>query len=107
MDYQIPDFMDMAALMRDYHPDTIRAAMQNVKANLESITRIMDDTLDGLQEHVCNICEDFGYGYKDIPNDWAYFVEIINDKPVLLCNNCLGDWHLRYGLPEITREIEI
>lgn len=103
MKYSLPDIRDEGKYIQSLHPDAIYMARDKIKFHYESVLRIMDDALANQYESVCNICEDFGYGYKDIPDDWAY----IAGTNTLLCNGCLGRWAERFDLPELTRELEI
>ena len=102
MEYKLPDIRDEGAYIRSLHPDRIAKAKNDIQAHLDAVLNIMQDALDNQEEHVCGICEDFGYGYRGIPDDWAYMNNMV------VCNNCLGRWFERFGeLPELSKEIEI
>lgn len=94
MEYIRPDNL------RYVHPDTLRSLKDRLDAESEMIGKL----LEGQTESVCSLCESFGYAYNYIPEDWAY---IADEENTLLCNNCLGRWHERFTLPELTREIEL
>jgi len=102
--YQLPDIREEGQYIRSLDPDHIARVRDDIKFHLQAVLSIMDDALEGQEEYTCSICEEFGYGYRDIPSDWAY---IADNGNTLLCNNCLGSWYLRFDLPELTRELEL
>jgi len=103
MEYRLPDMREEGAYIRTLHPDAIARAKDKIKSKLEAVLKTMDDALAHQEEHMCSICSELDYGYKDIPNDWAY----IAGTNRLLCNNCLGRWYERFELPELNKEIEL
>lgn len=95
MEYIRPD------TIRNLHPDRLRA----YKEQLDAESKLIQKLLDGQEEHVCAMCQSFGYGYADIPEEWAYFDDGGN---TLICNNCMGLWPAA-GLefPPLSKEIEL
>lgn len=104
MEYKLPDLKDEAAYIKSLHPDAIAEAREKLQEHINSVVRVMDDVLEHQHESTCHICGELGYGYKDIPEDWAY---IADEGNTLLCNTCIGRWHERFELPELTRELSI
>lgn len=100
----IPDFTKM-------HPDEVVAYRANAKIEAKVVMATADKVLASLvDEQTCQICEDWGWGYGEIPEDWAYIVNTNATlwSMLLVCNNCLGRWFERFGeLPELTRELGV
>lgn len=86
--------------LKKLHPDTLH----DMREQLNAEQHLIQQLLDGQVESVCSFCASTGYGYDDIPDDWAYVVKWPN---TLLCNNCLGRFYEKLDLPELTRELEL
>jgi len=109
IEYQFPDRLLEADYIRHLPATEIYKYRDEVRERLNSLLRVAEDAAQGMQEHCCEICVEYGYGYKDLPDDWAYIDDITLPMGlVLLCDGCLGNWYVRFGsLPPLCRTIEL
>ena len=109
IEYHLPKILLEADYIRHLPASEIYEYRDRIKHHLSVLLDIADDAAKGMEDHICYMCVEYGYGYKDIPDDWAYIDDITLPMGlVLLCDSCIGKWYARFGsVPPLCRAIEL
>lgn len=101
--YKFPTLQEETDAIKRMQPSDVGELENEILSRMKFLQERIRDYWDNLIESYCSICEKFGYGYFDIPDDWGWA-----KTGHLMCTGCQARWEKRFGeKPELNREGEI